>query len=364
MSKRKHFGVLSGGLALFSMFFGAGDLIWPLILGGNVGEKNFYAMLGLLVTGVSLPLLGLLSMILFQGKYREFFGKIGKIPGFVLFFLIQVILGPVGSIPRLIMLSYATLKPYLPAISLSVFSLLACLLVLAFVIKKRRIIDILGLILTPILLMCLAAIVILGFLHHPMVPSTHLTSGEAFSSGLKTGYHTLDLIASFIFAPLVLSHFCKEGETEDSPEARRRVFKNMLNACLIAGFLLASMFVGLTYVASYYTPLLPAHLQEERLAAIAKYLLGPQGAFIACIAVAMACLTTAIPIVASCSDFIRKDLCKGKCAPLLAILITLGISSLIANMGFSAMANMLSPILNPMPRIDRVKPFEYSQQTL
>src|SRR5690554_429928 len=103
-------GILAAGLALFSMFFGAGDLIWPLILGGSAGDRNFFAMLGLLITGVSLPLLGLLAMMLFQGDYRAFFYQTGRIPGAILIFIIQAILGPLGSLPRLITLSYATLK--------------------------------------------------------------------------------------------------------------------------------------------------------------------------------------------------------------------------------------------------------------
>ena len=113
MSKSNSSGIWLAGMALFSMFFGAGDLIWPLILGGSSGNQNSYALIGLLISGVTLPLLGLTSMMLFQGDYRKFFGQLGKIPGFVLIFIVQVILGPVGSIPRLFTLSYATLKPYL-----------------------------------------------------------------------------------------------------------------------------------------------------------------------------------------------------------------------------------------------------------
>ena len=71
---------MAGGFALFSMFFGAGDLIWPLILGGSSGDKNLFSMLGLLITGVSLPLLGVIAMMLFQGDYRAFFGRVGNGP--------------------------------------------------------------------------------------------------------------------------------------------------------------------------------------------------------------------------------------------------------------------------------------------
>src|ERR1700722_1863070 len=167
MYNKENSGIIIAGLALFSMFFGAGDLIWPLILGGSAGDKNFFALMGLLITGVSLPLLGLISMMLFQGNYHAFFGRIGKWPSLALIFIIQVILGPVGSIPRLITLSYATLKPYLPEMSLAFFSILVCLLILVFTLKPRQVIHILGVVLTPLLLLSLGTILAIGFFSHP-----------------------------------------------------------------------------------------------------------------------------------------------------------------------------------------------------
>lgn len=344
MASKQNSGVLAAGLALFSMFFGAGDLIWPLILGGEAGDKNFFSMLGLLITGVSLPLLGLISMMLFEGDYRAFFGRIGKGTSILLIFIIQAILGPIGSIPRLITLSFATLKPYLPSeISLVFFSVLACILILAFTIRPQKVVEILGLFLTPILLISLGAILIIGFMNHPEANYNPITHSAAFSNGLKVGYNTLDLIASFIFAPLVMSHFlCDKDPSKDS---RKLIFKKMVKASLIAAGLLSLMYIGLTYVASFYTPFLdPSHRPEERLSAISMFLLGPHGALISCIAVAMACLTTAIPLVSICADYIREDLLKSdnKWIPLI---MTLAISSFIANLGFMGIANMLGPIL-------------------
>ncbi|MBS4171109.1 Uncharacterized protein NEOC95_001849 [Neochlamydia sp. AcF95] len=348
MSLKKSSSVMAAGLALFSMFFGAGDLIWPLILGGNAGDKNFFAMLGLLVTGVSLPLLGLIAMMMFRGDYRQFFGQTGKWPGLILVFIIQAILGPIGSIPRLITLSFATLKPYMPGnVTLFIFSILSSLLVLGFTLRKNKVINFLGLVLTPLLLLCLGCILVVGFIHPPEAHLVSWTPVEAFNQGLHVGYNTLDLIAAFIFAPLVLSHFMTDQEEASSGEQRHEIFNKMLKASLLAAGLLSAMYIGLTSVASFYTHVLPAnHLPEERLSAIAMHLLGPQGAFVACLAVAMACLTTAIPLVSICADYIQNDLLPVDKGPLLPLGITLGISLGIANLGFSGIASMLSPLLN------------------
>ncbi len=350
MSIHQRFSVLAAGLALFSMFFGAGDLIWPLILGGQSGDQNFFAMMGLLVTGVSLPLLGLIAMLLFEGDYHAFFGRLGKIPSILLIFTIQAILGPIGSIPRLMTLSFATLKPYLPeATSMGLFSLIFCIIVLGFTLKKSRVVDLLGLVLTPILLLSLGCILILGYMNHPEAPKVDLEPGDSFLNGLNVGYNTLDLIASFIFAPFVLYHFTVDQEELDPKEARRQSFKKMFKASLIAAFLLSVMYIGLTHVASWYTPLLKSdHEPVERLSLISMHLLGPIGGLISCIAVAMACLTTAIPLTSICADYIKDDILRNKFQFLVPLLLTLGISAIIATLGFSGIANMLSPILTTL----------------
>lgn len=348
MVSKQNSGVLAAGLALFSMFFGAGDLIWPLILGGSAGDQNFLSMLGLLITGVSLPLLGLIAMMLFEGDYHAFFGRVGKWQAAILIFVIQAILGPIGSIPRLITLSYATLKPYFSAdLSLMAFSVLACALVLLFTLRPQKVVVFLGLILTPLLLCSLGLILVIGFWSHPDQPHVDVSNSEAFVDGLKVGYNTLDLIASFIFAPLVMLHFTSDGTQGLDPKAaRKQVFRKMVKASLIAAGLLSLMYIGLTYVSSFYTPLLDtAHKPEERLSLISMMLLGSNGALVSCIAVAMACLTTAIPLTSICADYIRKDLLRDKVGALLPLLITLGISCAIANMGFMGIANMLGPIL-------------------
>lgn len=349
MTFKINWSIIAAGLALFSMFFGAGDLIWPLILGGQMGDHNFYAMIGLLITGVSLPLLGLIAMMLFEGDYHKFFGKLGKVPSLIIIFVIQAILGPIGSIPRLITLSYATLKPYFPVDPTLVgFSVLSCLLVLAFTIKKQNVIQLLGLILTPLLIVSLGFILFLGLMDPPNPQVIDINHGNAFKEGLNVGYNTLDLIASFIFAPLVLSHFKDENEEGDPLVVRRKTFKKMFKACLIAAGLLTAMYIGLTYVASYYTPLLtPGHAPEERLSEISMFLLGPKGAFISCIAVAMACLTTAIPLTAICADYIKNSLMQGKFkGEFIPLVITLAISGLVANLGFMGIAQVISPVLH------------------
>lgn len=145
--------VLSTGFAMFSMFFGAGNIIFPLVVGQYAGSHNLFAIFGLILTAVVMPFAGVIAMLLYDGDYQKFFGKLGKIPGFILTLAILSLLGPLGSVPRCIALSYSTLKSSFPSLPSIWFSAGACVLVFILSVKKNRLIDLLGKILTPILLL-------------------------------------------------------------------------------------------------------------------------------------------------------------------------------------------------------------------
>lgn len=323
-------------------------MIWPLIIGSDAGDMNFWTVSGFLVTAVSLPLLGLCSMMLFLGNYRDFFGRIGRWPGFIILLIVQFILGPVGSIPRLFTLAYATLKPYLFAeIGLLSFSVITSLFLLVLTIKKQRIVDLLGGILTPILLVSIGAIIIVGFMHAPEAPMVDMGRWTAFSFGLSKGYNTLDMIASFIFAPFVLSYFIDSTENMETSASKKSVIRRMFYASCIAASLLSGMYFSLSYLASYYAPIIGQGLpKEELLSAMSLHLLGSYGGLVASIAVLMACLTTAIPLTHIFAEFLRKDLVgENRLGNIPALIITLLISAGLANLGFMGIADLLEPLL-------------------
>src|SRR5665647_1655937 len=94
--------IIATGLAMFSMFFGAGNVVFPLALGQIAQDKNFFAILGMLVTAVGVPFAGLIAMTLFNGDYRKFFARMGAVPGFIVVAIIMGLIGPFGAIPRCI----------------------------------------------------------------------------------------------------------------------------------------------------------------------------------------------------------------------------------------------------------------------
>lgn len=347
--KSQRFSIIVSALALFSMFFGAGNLVFPLVLGTASGTATSAAFWGLLVTAVLFPLIGLLAMMLYDGNYRSFFGRLGKWPGLLVLFVVQAVMGPFGSIPRLITLSHATLQPYLPGVSLALFSVLAGGLVFLLTVRKQRIIDILGAVLTPLLLLALALIVGIGLFHHPAASESGLGSGQAFWLGLKGGYNTLDLTASFLFATLVLGHFRRQAQDQaaDPETARKWIVRHFLKASLIAAGLLALVYSGLCLVSAYYAPELASAgaAPEQLIGVLSHTILGPWGGLVSSVAVAMACLTTAISLTTIFADYTREYLTGGRLSQRNALLLTVGLSALVACLGFGGIAKLLGPVL-------------------
>ncbi len=313
------------------------------MLGKNVGDHLGPAIVGFGLTAVVVPFLGLAAMVLFQADYHRFFGRLGKIPGALLILLLQLLLGPLGVIPRLVTLMHAMATPYFPDLSLTLFNILMAAVIFGCCVRRQRMIGVLGAILTPLILVSLFVLVGVGLAQGSSFSPDLMPAKESFYNGLAGGYHTMDLIAAFLFATLILPHFQKETDPMGKQEG---LFKKMFFSSLIAAGLLFLTYVGLCLISVYHGWMLDADCPpEQMLSAISVELLGPVGGGIAAIAVITACLTTAITLTSIFADYLRKDLCKEKIRPLPALAATLIVVMLFANLGFSGIAAFLVPIV-------------------
>ncbi len=335
---------LAIGLAMFSMFFGAGNVIFPLVVGQIAGNQTPYAISGLLLTAVGVPFMGLIGIILFQGHYPSFFARMGKIPGFILAALIMLVIGPFGGIPRCIALSYSTMKVSWPSLSLGIFSSFSCLIIFLCTFKKNRILDLLSYIFTPLLLLSLFVIIIAGLLMPANLQPSSLTPFQSFTHGLIEGYNTMDLLASFFFSSIIfngLKHKIQlEGENQD-----KEIFFLTLKASCIGAFLLSLIYVGFSVVAAYHAPSLAIQSQDELLGNLTLKILGPQAGLIATLTIALACLTTAIALAAVFADFLQKVLLRHRINYLTALLLTLTVACLVSSLEFQSIVALLAPLL-------------------
>ena len=106
--------IITTGLALFAMFFGAGNVLFPLHLGANAGQHILPTMWGFLLIGVGVPFLGLLATSLFNGSYHDFFGRLGKYPAFILTTFLMILIGPLVAIPRTEATTFHAILPFYP----------------------------------------------------------------------------------------------------------------------------------------------------------------------------------------------------------------------------------------------------------
>lgn len=332
------------GMAIFAMFFGAGNIIFPLVLGRQMAEQPFCAILGLLITAVVVPFSGLFAMFLYQGQVHSFFGRLGRWPSLTLAFLIITLLGPLGSTPRCIALSFSTLNLAYPGINASLFNAIACVCIFLMTYKKQRLLSLLGYILTPFLLLLLALIIIKGlreFSFDTFSP-IQIEAFTKFWKGLKEGYNTMDLLAAFFFAPVIIN-LTETKITHFSNTNNRLLF--VLKASMIGATLLSIIYVGFSLLASIHATHLQGIPPEELLAVIALKILGPQAGIIVCLTVVLACLTTAIALISAFTDFIQKELLKGKVNHSCVVALSLIITYLVASFEFQGISQFLTPVL-------------------
>jgi LIVCS family branched-chain amino acid:cation transporter len=330
-------------MALFSMFFGAGNLIFPLLVGLRAGTEVSYVVLGLGLSAVLFPLLGLFSMLLYEGDLRSFLARLG--PVFAAILLFALYMASALSLPRLVILMYGSVHAFFPALSLLPFSLLICAVIFLFTVRQSRLVDLLGTFLTPFLLLTLAVIILVGIFYGSPSISSHLPPSHHFLEGLKGGYQTMDLLTALLFATIVIPHLRRGTDLLEPFESRRLVRKRMMGASLIASGLLLAVYIGLTLLATHHAALLQALPPEEMLPAIAGSVLGQAGGVIASVAVFLACLTTAISLAAVFANYLQTELLRKKTGPVFPLFLALVVTAMVANLGLGFIIQMVGTVM-------------------
>lgn len=333
---------LSTGLALFSMFFGSGNLVFPIVVGELSNGHFSLASLGILITGVLVPFLGVAAMLLYKGDTQSFFGRVGKPATFWFPLIALSLMGPFGVMARCITVAFGSFHQIMPDVSLPIFSLIFAALIFITTWSKSKIVPLLGSILTPILLLSLFAIAFFGIAKGGL-PAVTVAEGswDAFKNGFFQGYQTMDLLASFFFSTFVI----KMLQDSQKDQSKDRTFPLFLKASCIAGGLLALIYCFLVLLGASYAPLLASVPPEEMLGAIAQQALGSFAAPIVCITVVLACLTTALVLADLFAEFLQSQVLKNKINASSSMLITLGIGFAVSTLEFSGIAKFLAPIL-------------------
>ncbi|PIS03435.1 MAG: hypothetical protein COT85_00185 [Chlamydiae bacterium CG10_big_fil_rev_8_21_14_0_10_42_34] len=331
--------ILSTGLAMFSMFFGSGNLVFPLVVGQLSNGHFNLASIGILLTGVLVPFLGILAMLLFNGSSKDFFGRLGKPATFWFPLIALSLMGPFGVLARCITVAHGAFKLLIPTTPLWIFSVGTCAIVFLLTIRKNKIVPLLGSVLTPILLVSLAAIAFFGLISVDLPTASIGGEWESFKMGIFQGYQTMDLLAAFFFSAFVIKHLKDQSKSEEN------TLSTFFKAAMIGAGLLSIIYFILVVLGSMYAPQLANIPPQEMLGFIAQAALGPWAAPIVCLAVVLACFTTAIVLTSLFADFLKKEVTKDKINNSTAIFTTLAIAFFTSTLEFSGIAKVLGPIL-------------------
>lgn len=326
------------------MFFGAGNITFPLVIGQTVEGGLIWALLGLILTAVVVPFSGLYAITLYEGDYESFFDRIGRMPGLIVIVLLLSMIGPFGGIPRCITLTYSTLKVYFSSMHLLTFSLVSSLIIFLCSWKKNRILDIIGYILSPVLVLFLVVIIVKGvfFSTSDPVGSSHVS--HPFFYGLKEGYNTMDLLAAFFFSSLVYTKL----KADQKEKGNHGLLIAVLKASLIGASLLSFIYIGFSYVAAHHSLSLDGTGVDQLLGRVGQLVLGHHAGLVVCMSIALTCLTTAIALTVVSAEFLQRRLLKEKISyewSLVAILLT---TVLISTLEFKGIVRLLAPVLQVM----------------
>lgn len=330
--------VLVIGLALFAMFFGAGNLIFPPAIGNMAGNDWLLAMIGFFITGIGMPILGIIAIIKAGGLIEDFGKHIGARFSLVFGLIIVLILGPFMGVPRTGATTYemgiAPLFPNVPMwLVITVFFALTWLLS----IKQSSVVDIIGKWLTPILVALLGYIVVTGVLNPIGSPITYNPS--AFKDGFTGGYQTMDLFVSIMLGAIVLKSLISKGYDPS------QFSKMTVKAGLIAAVGLSVIYGGLLYLgATGQTMLEGISTRPMMTVALVKGILGQVGSVLLGVSVSFACLTTSIGITAAASEFIN-DITSDKIKYSWIVTINVFLSAMMSLGGVDSIVGAAGPIL-------------------
>lgn len=297
MNKTKEVFII--GFALFSMFFGAGNLILPPFLGVQSGESWSLVTLGFFVTAVIIPIIGIMAHARLQGTMFDFGKKVS--PTFsVVYCLIVYTISITLPAPRTASVTHEmAIAPFLGTSSL-LTSTIYFALVFVFVMNRSRILNVIGKFLTPFIIIILLAVIFIGMTTTPEVinPSTFKTP---FVSGLLEGYQTFDAIGAVVIGGvLVISMNFKKGT---SFEIKKEI---ITKAGIVAGIGLLIIYTGLIYNGVLFSNTFGEEAtRTEILSSLSTQTLGNIGTTFLSVLVALACFTTGVGIITGTADYFK-----------------------------------------------------------
>lgn len=338
------------GSMLFGLFFGAGNLIFPVHMGQLAGANVSWATWGFLLTGIGLPFLGVVAIGASNSNgLFELSSRVHPYYGYFMTIALYLTIGPFFALPRTGTVSYEIgLSPYISSqyqtLGLAIFTLLFFGAALLFSLKPTKILVYVGKVLNPLFLVFLGVLVVTAFMK-PLggIAAAPITSEYAtapFASGFKEGYNTMDALASLAFGIIVVQTIKGMGITKPASIA-----KDTIKSGLVSLVLMGVIYGSLSYLGTMSIGQFP--ISENggiALTQIARYYFGSFGSVLLAIIVTVACLKTAIGLITACAETFREMFPNSISYKAYVILFS-SVACLVGNFGLTKIIAYSIPVL-------------------
>lgn len=330
------------GFALFAMFFGAGNLIFPPFLGVISGSNWLIGFGGFILSDVGLALLAIIAAAKCNGEVDKVLSRSGKKLGIMLGSAIMICLGPLLAIPRTAATTFEMgISPLFDGFSPVLFSIIFFAMTFILTIKPSKVVDVIGQFLTPALLIALGVLIVMGIISPLREMSLNTISENLFAEGVKQGYQTMDALGAVALSTVIISSLSNKGYKNENQK-----IKLTLKAGIVAAIGLILVYGGLTYLGATVSTMYGQDVvQTTLIVEITESLLGKPGKVILAIIVMLACLTTAIGLTSATAQFFEKTT-NGKLKYELIVTIVCIFSAIVSNFGVNTIIKFSAPILD------------------
>lgn len=338
MKNRKK-DILIIGFALFAMFFGAGNVIFPPKLGLETGSQWVLGFASFTFADAGLALLTILALIRGAGSFEGIAYRMGRFSAVALSLCVFLCVGPLMAIPRTAASTFELgVAPLFHTDARVLFSVIFFLIVFALSARPSKVIDIIGKFLTPALYIALLVMILRGILN-PIGPVVDTGASGVFATGIRAGYQTMDVMGAIIFNVLVASSLAKHNYQG------KEAVKTAAWAGLVAVIGLTTVYGGLAYLGATASGVYdPGIEQSQLLLNIMEVIMGRSGIVLLGIVVALACLTTAIGITSAAGSYFSA-LTKGRIQYIPFVAGICLFSAVVSNAGIASIVAFSGPVL-------------------
>ena len=338
--KKKLLDTIIIGFALFAIFFGAGNLIFPPYLGVTAGENWGIATLAFLISDPLLSIIAVMVVAALGGSALNVGRRVHPLFASALAAICVLLIGPIFAVPRTGASTHEIfVQSYVPEAPQWITSLVFFGIVLWITYQENSVMDAIGKYLTPILLIILFLIFV-GAVLQPNASFAATDRTGLFAQGFKEGYQTMDVLGAPLLAGVVMKDITRRGYLNKKDQ-----FRMMFGVGIVAFILLALVYSTLAYSGASMSTVIDSTAQRAAiLTTIVKNLLGSWGQLAMGLAVCFACLTTAIGLTTTCGQYF-EEVSKGKISYKKTILVTVAVEFIISLVGVDSLINLAVPVL-------------------